>query len=57
MSHDLDRSKSAPRWRIAEVETVTQSGDRATVEVRGKNHERERLACVRSQGQWQVELP
>jgi hypothetical protein len=48
---------SPPRWRAAEFEVVTASEDHATVEVRGSHHERERLACVRTQGQWQVELP
>jgi hypothetical protein len=36
---------------------VSSSGDQATVEVRGAQHQRERLACVRTHGQWQVELP
>jgi hypothetical protein len=48
---------SPPRWRAAEFELVSASGDHASVEVRGPHHEREQLACVRSHGQWQVELP
>lgn len=48
---------SAPRWRAQEIDVVAESGDRATVEVRGPAHERETLTCVRVGGQWRVELP
>jgi hypothetical protein len=48
---------SPPRWRASEFEVIAANGDQATVEVRGSHHERERLACVRANGQWQVELP
>jgi hypothetical protein len=48
---------SPPRWRVVDIELLARDGDRATVEVRGPGHERERLECVRRGGQWQVELP
>jgi hypothetical protein len=48
---------SAPRWRAREIEERGRSGDTATVEVRGPGRERETLTCVRTSGQWQVELP
>ena len=48
---------SAPRWRAADFDVLTRSGDRATVEVRGAAHERETLTCVLVDGNWRVELP
>jgi hypothetical protein len=48
---------SAPRWKIADVDVVADSGGRATVEVRGRGGERETLSCVRADGNWRVELP
>ena len=48
---------SPPRWRAAEFDVMTRSGDRATVEVRGPSHERETVLCVQLDGQWRVELP
>jgi hypothetical protein len=48
---------SPPRWRAVDIDVLARSSDRATVEVRGPGHERERLTLVRAGGQWQVELP
>ena len=48
---------SAPRWKIADVDVLSRDGDRANVDVHGKTGERESLACVRSDGEWRVELP
>jgi hypothetical protein len=48
---------SPPRWRAAEFDVLSRSGERATVEVRGAARERETLSCVRVDGQWRVELP
>jgi hypothetical protein len=48
---------SAPRWKIADVDVVARAGDHATVEVRGKNGERETLSCLLASGAWKVELP
>jgi len=46
-----------PRWRLDDARELERSGDRATVEVTGKNGEREQVACVRVAGAWKVELP
>jgi hypothetical protein len=46
-----------PRLRASDVREVERSGDRAVVEVIGKDGERERLTCVRDGGLWKVELP
>ncbi|MDB4967222.1 MAG: hypothetical protein JWN44_2911 [Myxococcales bacterium] len=48
---------SPPRWRAAEFDVMSRSGDRATVEVRGPAHERETVTCVQLDGEWRVELP
>jgi hypothetical protein len=48
---------SAPRWKLTDVDVVVRAGEHATVEVRGKNGERETLSCVQVGGAWRVELP
>jgi hypothetical protein len=48
---------SPPRWRAVEFDTIARGGGRATVEVRGRDGEREQVSCVLSDGRWQVELP
>jgi hypothetical protein len=47
---------SPPRWRANEFETIARQGDRATVEIRGKHGERERVDCLYTDGHWHVEL-
>jgi len=46
-----------PKVRLDEVRELSRDGARATVEVIGKNGERETIACVNEGGAWKVELP
>jgi hypothetical protein len=46
-----------PRFRVADVREVERAGDRATVEVWGKEGQRELVTCVRVSQAWKVELP
>lgn len=46
-----------PRMRVDDVREVAREHGRATVEVVGKNGERESVSCVDEGGAWKVELP
>jgi len=46
-----------PKLHATEVRELSRDGDRATVEIVGKDGEREQLGCVRVAGAWKVELP
>jgi hypothetical protein len=46
-----------PRFRVADVRELERSRDAATVEVWGKEGQREVVSCVRVGNAWKVELP
>jgi hypothetical protein len=46
-----------PRFRVADMREVERTRERATVEVWGKDGERELVHCVRVNREWKVELP
>jgi hypothetical protein len=46
-----------PHMRVDNVREVSRHDGQATVEVTGKNGERETVTCVNEGGAWKVELP
>src|SRR5262245_57947204 len=46
-----------PKLRVDDVREVTREHGRATVEVTGRNGERESVTCVNEGGAWKIELP
>jgi hypothetical protein len=46
-----------PKMHIVDVRERSREGDHATVEVVGKDGEREQVQCVKDHGAWKVELP
>ena len=46
-----------PRFAVADVRELERTRDTATVEVWGKEGQREVVSCVRAGSAWKVELP